>query len=325
MNVLVTGGAGYIGSHVVRQLRDQGHQVCIVDNLSNGYRANLISDVSFYAIDLFDNSELTHLFYSSNFDAVFHFAGSISVTESVLQPLDYYDNNSFITLELLKLCKWYGVKYFVFSSTAAVYDSSEQSLLETSILKPANPYGWSKLFSEQIIQDVSKTCGMKFAILRYFNVAGADPLGRMGQRNSKATHLIKRALQVAGGLDKELKIFGTDYPTPDGTAIRDYIHVEDLASAHVLVLKALSEFSLPSDIFNVGYGKGYSVKEVIKMAEKVIGKKLNVVETDRRMGDSAILVANPEKIRSTLGWTPQFNSLKKIIGDAWNFEQALKE
>jgi len=323
MNLLITGGAGYIGSHVARQLSEQGDSVTVFDNLSTGSREALLYSEKLIHADLADEKALTEAVSNGRFDAVLHFAASIVVPESVSDPLKYYSNNTANTLKLIKACVDYGINKFVFSSTAAVYGMPSSGYAdETAPPAPMNPYGASKLMSEQILRDTSLAHGLKYVVLRYFNVAGADPLLRMGQRTPNATHLIKVCCQAALGLRDRVEIFGVDYPTKDGTGVRDYIHVEDLASAHLAALSYLNDGG-ESSIFNVGYGEGSTVREVIEMVKKVSGVDFKVVESPRRPGDPAMLVARNEKIKNTGRWKPRYNNLEKIITDAWRWERKL--
>jgi len=323
MNLLITGGAGYIGSHVARQLSEQGDSVTVFDNLSTGSREALLYSEKLIHADLADEKALTEAVSNGRFDAVLHFAASIVVPESVSDPLKYYSNNTANTLKLIKACVDYGIEKFIFSSTAAVYGMPSSGYAdETAPPAPMNPYGASKLMSEQILRDTSLAHGLKYVVLRYFNVAGADPLLRMGQRTPNATHLIKVCCQAALGLRDRVEIFGVDYPTKDGTGVRDYIHVEDLASAHLAALSYLNDGG-ESSIFNVGYGEGSTVREVIEMVKKVSGVDFKVVESPRRPGDPAMLVARNEKIKNTGRWEPRYNNLEKIITDAWRWERKL--
>ena len=323
MNLLITGGAGYIGSHVARQLSEQGDSVTVFDNLSTGSREALLYSEKLIHADLADEKALTEAVSNGRFDAVLHFAASIVVPESVSDPLKYYSNNTANTLRLIKACVDYGIEKFIFSSTAAVYGMPSSGYAdETAPPAPMNPYGASKLMSEQILRDTSLAHGLKYVVLRYFNVAGADPLLRMGQRTPNATHLIKVCCQAALGLRDRVEIFGVDYPTKDGTGVRDYIHVEDLASAHLAALSYLNDGG-ESSIFNVGYGEGSTVREVIEMVKKVSGVDFKVVESPRRPGDPAMLVASNEKIKNTGRWEPRYNNLEKIITDAWRWERKL--
>jgi UDP-glucose 4-epimerase len=321
--ILVTGGCGYIGSHVVRQLTESGRKVVVYDNLSTGFRNALIHGEEFMEGELADREALDELFLRYHFKTVLHFAAAIIAPESVSKPLKYYCTNTRNTLGLLEACVKHGVKRFIFSSTAAVYGIPEGGKAsEESALSPINPYGTSKLMSEWMLRDVSAAHGMRYAALRYFNVAGADPLGRMGQRTPEATHLIKVACQAALGMRKSVNIFGTDYPTADGTGIRDYIHIEDLAAAHLFALDYLEKGGA-STAMNVGYGSGSSVREVLEVVKKVSGVDLSVVESDRRPGDPASLVARADKIGQLTGWLPRFNNLETIVTDAWRWESLL--
>ncbi|WP_445637275.1 UDP-glucose 4-epimerase [Nostoc sp. DSM 114161] len=310
--VLVTGGAGYIGSHVVRQLGELGYDVVVYDNCSTG-SANAVLYGKLIIGDLADIDKLYQVFAKHQFSAVLHFGASLIVPESVALPLDYYANNTRNTLNLLRCCSAMGVNQFIFSSTAAVYGELQQNpVSESAPTIPINPYGRSKLMSEWLIQDYALSSSMTYVILRYFNVAGADPKGRIGQISPNATHLIKVACDVARGEKKELQIFGTDFPTPDGTGIRDYVHVEDLAAAHLDALRYI-DMGGESQIFNCGYGQGYSVRQVIERVKAISGVDFPVVEMERRPGDPAIVTACANKIRQVLGWQPKYNHLDTII------------
>ena len=322
--ILVTGGAGYIGSHTVKKLGEAGYEVVIYDNLSTG-SAEAILYGELFEGELNDRNRLEEVFKQHNFDAVIHFAASISVPESLQNPLDYYSNNTTNVINVLQCCKKFDVDRFVFSSTAAVYGEVKESPVEESSLTlPINPYGKSKLMSETIIRDYAQASNLKYVILRYFNVAGADSSGKIGQMGKKAAHLIKVGCDAALGIRPSASIYGTDYPTPDGTGIRDYIHVEDLAMAHVDALVYLEKEST-SQILNCGYGKGYSVKEVLSKIKEISGVDFTVEETPRREGDPACVVASGKKIRKIIGWNPQYNSLDEIISSdlAWE-EKKLK-
>lgn len=302
--ILVTGGAGYIGSHVVRQLSEAGRKVVVFDNLSTGFADALIHQERLIKADLADAQAVETALTRHTIKTVLHFAASIVAPESVALPLKYYLNNTANTTKLLAACVRAGVERFIFSSTAAVYGIPPNGIAaEDSPTLPINPYGSSKLMIEQVLKDVASAHGLRYVALRYFNVAGADPQARMGQRTPEATHLIKVSCEAALGLRKEVSIFGTDYDTPDGTGIRDYIHVEDLASAHLDALRYL-EAKGESTTLNVGYGKGSSVKEVIDVAHAVTGVKFAVRETARRPGDPPKLVAKADRIRQVLDGLP---------------------
>ncbi len=321
-HILVTGGAGYIGSHVVRQLSEAGYRVAVFDNLSTGFADALIHGEELMVGDLADGCAIEGAFERHRFKTVLHFAASIVAPESVGNPLKFYANNTRNTLNLLASCVRFGVERFVFSSTAAVYGIPQGGTAsEDSPTAPINPYGTSKLMSEWMLRDTARAHGLRYAALRYFNVAGADPRARMGQRTPEATHLIKVCCEAALGLRNVVSIFGTDYATPDGTGIRDYIHVEDLAAAHLAALRYL-DANPASVTANVGYGSGSSVREVIRTARDVTGVDFAVREAPRRPGDPPVLIAKAERIRELFDWTPRFNDLRTIIADAWRWEQA---
>ncbi|MGB6019383.1 MAG: UDP-glucose 4-epimerase GalE [Sulfurimonadaceae bacterium] len=322
MHILVTGGAGYIGSHVVKQIiENTNHDITIIDNLSTGHKqtivtleemaAQTVNQLHFIQADLSDFAKIESIFKADQFDALIHFAASIVVPESVENPLKYYMNNTVNTTNIIKLCNDYNVGKMIFSSTAAVYGepSSENiPVKEECPLHPINPYGWSKRMSEQVIQDTAAANdAFKYVIFRYFNVAGADVQNRIGQSFPNATHLIKVAAQTATGQREKMAIFGEDYETPDGTCIRDYIHVDDLAFAHVMALEYLEENT--SDIFNVGYGQGYSVKEVISTMKEVSGVDFNVDKAAKRAGDPGLLISDNSKILKA--WESLENSALK--------------
>ena len=322
--VLVTGGAGYIGSHVVRQLGEADYDVVVYDNCSTGV-AQAVLYGQLIIGDLGDIDRLYQVFGKHQFSAVLHFAASLVVPESVAQPLDYYANNTRNTLNLLRCCSIMGVNKLIFSSTAAVYgEPRENPVTELTPTLPINPYGRSKLMSEWMIQDHGLASHLRYVILRYFNVAGADPSGRIGQNSSNATHLIANACNAALKRQPEFKIFGNDFPTPDGTGIRDYIHVEDLASAHVDGLRYLEQDG-ESQILNCGYGKGYSVRQVVERVKAIAGVNFPVIEVARRPGDPACVTADAEKIKQVLNWQPKYNNLDHIISSflAWERSKVL--
>ena len=324
--VLVTGGAGYIGSHVVKLLVDAGHDVVVYDNLSTGYRSAVL-EAKLVVGDVGDCEKLDATFSDENFTAVMHFAGSIIVPESVTDPIKYYINNTTNSLCLLDCCVRHGVNRFIFSSTAAVYGMGGESgsVSESRPVNPIDPYGRSKLMTEWILEDLSRSnSNFNFIALRYFNVAGADPSGKLGQRGPEATHLIKVALQAALGVREHMEIFGADYDTPDGTGIRDYIHVLDLAQAHLDALSYLRDDG-NSQILNCGYGRGFSVREVISMVKQVSGVDFKVIESERRAGDAPYLVAIPDRLEDLLEWRPKYRDLKWMIETAYNFEQGIDQ
>ncbi|MDA8239933.1 MAG: UDP-glucose 4-epimerase GalE [Nitrospiraceae bacterium] len=324
MKILVTGGAGYIGSHMVRTLGEKGHEVVVYDNLSTGHRESVLYG-RLVVGDTADAAALDRLFGAEGFDAVAHFAASIVVEESVREPLKYYRNNFCNALNLIKACLEHRVDKFIFSSTAAVYGiPSENPVTEKSALSPINPYGASKAMVEQALRDVSGVSSLRYVALRYFNVAGADALSRIGQKYKDATHLITLSLKTALGLRPQLSIFGTDYDTPDGTCIRDYIHVDDLIDAHVLALGHLASGG-GSKVYNCGYGSGYSVKEVVGAVRRVTGIDFRAAETGRREGDPPALVADSALIKKELGWKPSRNDLDFIIRTAWEWEKKLQK
>jgi UDP-glucose 4-epimerase len=320
MKVLVTGGAGYIGSHVVKALAEKGHETVVYDNLSTGNRwAVLYGDL--VVADLAEAETLENVLSAYRPDAVMHFAASIVVPESISNPLKYYKNNTANTIGLLKAMRQNGVGLFIFSSTAAVYGvPGEGPVTEETPMRPINPYGTSKMMTELVLRDLAAAdLGFRYVSLRYFNVAGADVKLRIGQAYEDATHLITRAVKTARGEFEKLEIFGTDYPTPDGTCIRDYIHVEDLSEAHVLALGHLAGGG-QSEVFNCGYGHGYSVRDVVKAAKRVTGVDFKTEETGRRQGDPPSLVSDSARIREKLGWTPRYDDLEYIIKTAWQWE-----
>jgi UDP-glucose 4-epimerase len=322
MAVLVTGGAGYIGSHMVLELLDAGEQVVVLDNLSTGFRWAVPQEVTLVVGDVGDPALASKVIDEHGIDSILHFAAKIVVPESVTDPLAYYFNNTVKTRALIETAVAKGVKTFVFSSTAAVYGNAAASLLtEDMPLAPINPYGRSKLMSEWMLQDAHTAHGLRYAILRYFNVAGADPKGRSGQSTPQATHLIKVASQAALGQRPYLDVFGTDYPTPDGTCVRDYIQVNDLARAHLVALQHLRNGG-DCTVMNCGYGHGASVLEVVDVVKKMSGVDFEVRLSPRRAGDPAQLVAKVDTIRS-LGWQPRHDNLEDIVDQALRWEQTL--
>jgi UDP-glucose 4-epimerase len=321
MVTLVTGGAGYIGSHTVYALLGRGEKVVVLDDLSTGVRAQVGQEATFVGGDVGDRTLVERVIRDHGIDAVIHFAGSIVVPESVSDPLSYYENNVVKSRDLIAACLAMGVRQLIFSSTATVYaEDARQPLAEDERKAPISPYARSKLMTEWMLEDVGRAHGFRYHILRYFNVAGADPQGRTGQSTPKATHLIKRAAQVALGRVPHLDIFGTDYPTPDGTGVRDYIHVTDLAQAHLLALDALRA-GAPSTVYNCGYGRGLSVREVVRGVEKVIGRPLPVREGARRPGDPPTLISDPSRIKAALNWIPRHDDLEEIIRSAIDWER----
>jgi len=318
--VLVTGGAGYIGSHTVRELSRRGYQVVVLDNLSKGHRAS-VAGVEFVEGDTADGGLLRSLFQEREVRAVVHFAASSQVGESVLDPAAYYRNNVLGGISLLDAMASARGPYLVFSSTAAVYgEPREVPIPEDHPAVPTNPYGATKLALEGAMRWYGEAYGMKYAALRYFNAAGADPAGDIGEDHVPESHLIPLVLKAAMGLLPTLSVFGTNYPTPDGTCVRDYVHINDLAEAHVLALDALAA-GAPSGAYNLGNGNGYSVLEVIKAAESVTGQRVPVEYGPRRSGDPATLVASSEKAKRDLGWRPSFADLAAIIGTAWEWHR----
>ncbi|HWD25603.1 MAG TPA: UDP-glucose 4-epimerase GalE [Rhizomicrobium sp.] len=321
MAVLVTGGAGYIGSHTTYALLDRGESVVVLDNLSTGVRSQVGEKAAFVEGDAGDTALVKRVIAEHDVDAVIHFAGSIVVPESVAQPLRYYENNVVASRSLIAACVEGGVKQFIFSSTATVYaEDAPQPLAETERKAPISPYARSKLMTEWMLEDTARAHDFRPIVLRYFNVAGADPKGRTGQSGRVSTHLIKRAAQAALGRISHLDIFGTDYPTPDGTGVRDYIHVSDLADAHLLALHALRGGAAPTS-YNCGYGRGLSVRDVIAGVEEVIGERLEVREMPRRPGDPPTLVSDPTRLKTELNWRPRHDRLDEIIRSALDWER----
>ncbi len=325
-NVLVTGGAGYIGSHAVLALVDAGWGVAVIDNLTTGFRFAIPDHVPFYEGDIEDSALLARIFKEQGTAAIMHFAGSIVVPESVEKPLEYYHNNTVKSRALIEAAVSGGVSHFIFSSTAATYGMPETSAVrEDTPQRPINPYGWSKLMTEQMLADTVAAHPMNFCALRYFNVAGADPRARSGQSTAGATHLIKVAVEAALGKRSHVSVFGTDYETPDGTGVRDYIHVSDLADAHVLALEALTRQPERSLTMNCGYGRGFSVLEVLDAVDRVTNMKIERRMEGRRAGDPGLLISDPALLRSTLPWEPRYADLDTIIGHALAWERKLSE
>jgi UDP-glucose 4-epimerase len=321
-SILVTGGAGYIGSHVVRQLGEAGERVVVLDNLSKGFRQG-VTHGELVVGDVGDRALIDRLLGEHRVETVMHFAAHTIVPESVAFPLKYYGNNTCATRGLIEACLAARVRYFVFSSTAAVYGIPESGTAdEESPTRPINPYGTSKLMSEWMLRDAAAVNPLNYVALRYFNVAGSDPGGRIGQSTPGATLLTKVACEAMVGKRDHVSIFGTDYPTPDGTGVRDYLHVEDLAAAHLRALDYLRAKGR-SVTLNVGYGHGYSVREVLAMVEKLGGQRLTVREEPRRPGDPAVLVARAERIRRELGWTPRYDDLEAIVASSLAWERTL--
>lgn len=316
--LLIVGGAGYIGSHMVLKLVESGFEVLVLDNLSTGLR-ELVGEVEFIQGDLGDGELMDKLFREHSVSAVMHFAAFSQVGESMRRPLRYWRNNISKPVELLDAMARHGVFKFIFSSSAAVYGEPESvPIAEDSELRPTNPYGATKVAMEHLLADMDTAFGMKSVSLRYFNAAGADPKGRVGEAHEPETHLIPLVLRVAAGQSEKIMIYGTDYPTPDGTCVRDYIHVNDLASAHLLALEHLMDGG-GSEVFNLGNSRGYSVREVIDIARKVSGKEIPALEVERRQGDPARLVASSEKIKRVLDWKPEFEDMETIVNTAWNW------
>ena len=320
--ILVTGGAGYIGSHVVRQLGAAGESVLTLDNLSTGFR-EAVTDGELVVGDTGDAVLLENLFVDNDIDTVMHFAAHTIVPESVADPLKYYGNNTANSRTLLECAARHKVRYVVFSSTAAVYGiPPEGRAAEVTPTQPINPYGTSKLMTEWMLRDLALAGGPSYVALRYFNVAGCEPSGRIGQSTPNATLLVKVACEVAVGRRSHVSVFGTDYPTPDGTGLRDYIHVEDLATAHLDALAYLRAGGTPATL-NCGYGHGYSVREVLSAVEKANGKPLKVIEAARRAGDPPELIAVADEIRKRLGWTPKFDNLDTIVRTSLDWERKI--
>ena len=325
MSVLVTGGAGYIGSHMVLELLDAGEKVVVVDNLTTGFRWAVDPRATLVVGDVADDDLVRTVIRKHNVGAIIHFAGSIVVPESVADPLGYYHNNTAKSRSLMATAVATGVKHFIFSSTAAVYGNpKENPVSEMAVPAPMSPYGSSKLMTEVMLADTARAHDFRFVALRYFNVAGADPKGRSGQSTPRATHLIKVACETALAKRSHMEVFGTDYPTQDGTCVRDYIHVKDLARAHMSALEHLRKGGA-SDIFNCGYSKGYSVHEVIAAVKKASGVDFKVILSPRRPGDPAAIVAASGKIRDQLGWKPEHDDLGKIVSQALAWEKRVDQ
>jgi UDP-glucose 4-epimerase len=325
MTILVTGGAGYIGSHMVYALRDAGERLVVLDNLSTGFDWAVAPGIPLVIGESGDQTLTAKIIREHEVDAIIHFAASIVVPDSVRDPLGYYRNNTVNSRALMECAIKCGVRYFIFSSTAAVYGNpADIPVREDSPTTPISPYGWSKLMTETMLRDASAAHGLKHIILRYFNVAGADPQRRTGQSTAGATHLIKVAVEAALGLRPKIDVFGTDYPTPDGTGIRDYIHVSDLVLAHRDALRALHA-GIPSATYNCGYGHGFSVREVIDAVKRAAGVDFKVEMAPRRAGDPAQIVADSSQIRTALQWQPRYDDLANIVEDALKWERRLIE
>lgn len=322
--ILIVGGAGYIGSHVNKVLNERGYETIILDNLSYGHEES-VKWGTLCKCDLANINEVDDIFTKYDINAVMHFSSFIDVGESVRNPEKYYNNNVVNTMNLLNVMLKHDVKKFIFSSTCATYGIPQKiPLTENHPQNPINPYGWTKLMVERILKDYDTAYGLKSVILRYFNASGADESGIIGEWHNPETHLIPLILDAAMGKREDIKIFGTDYDTPDGTCIRDYIHVTDLADAHILSLEYLNKNN-QSNQFNLGNGQGFSVREVIESVKRVTGRNFNVTQTQRREGDPAILMGSSKKAKDTLGWDPQYVNIDKIIETAWNWHQKLNK
>ncbi len=321
MSVLVLGGAGYIGSHTVYELMELGEEVIIIDNLETGYREAIPSGIRFYQGDIRDRNFLDHVFETEIIDTVIHFAANSQVGESMVNPLKYYDNNMFGTKVLLEAMVAHKIDKIVFSSTAATYgEPSRIPILETDKTEPTNTYGETKLSMEKMFHWTGKAHPLRYVSLRYFNACGAHKSGNIGEAHNPETHLIPLILQAAAGQRESIQIFGNDYDTIDGTCVRDYIHVTDLAAAHILAMDYLRK-GRESSIFNLGNGIGFTVKEVIDAAKRVTGRPIKTVVSERRAGDPAKLIASSEKAREVLGWNPGYTKLEEIIASAWNWQE----
>tara|TARA_E500000178_G_scaffold149209_1_gene148849 strand:+ start:113 stop:1093 length:981 start_codon:yes stop_codon:yes gene_type:complete len=321
MKILVVGGAGYIGSHMLKRLQNTNHKVEVLDNLSTGFEANTLG-FPFHKCDLADKDHV-YTILQNKYDLVMHFASYINVGESYINPQKYYENNVQNTLNLLSCMIDLKILNFIFSSTAAVYGEPESvPILEDQKINPVNPYGQTKAIVENILKDYDKAYGLKFMSLRYFNACGAHPDGTIGERHDPETHLIPLILQAASGRKDKVKVYGDDYPTKDGTCIRDYIHVMDLAEAHLLALEDLYQ-NQSSEIYNIGNNQGFSVSEIVNAAKEITQKKINIEISDRRKGDPGQLIADNNKIIKNLKWSAQYSDLKTIISSAWQWEQKL--
>lgn len=326
LKVLVTGGAGYIGSHAVLALKDSGHSPVVIDNLVTGFRWAIPDDVPFVAGNIADEELVAATLRDHGIDAIMHFAGSIIVPESVENPLKYYRNNTAASRSLIESAVNAGVKHFIFSSTAATYGIPESSPVREDMPKlPINPYGMSKLMTEHMLRDVAAAHDFNYCALRYFNVAGADPQGRTGQSTAGATHLIKVAVEAALGKRDSVAVFGTDYATADGTGVRDYIHVSDLAAAHVIALEALAADPEASHTLNCGYGHGYSVMQVLDAVDRVTNLKIDRKIEGRRAGDPDELISDNREIKARFGWQPKYDDLDTIVSHALQWERKLGE
>ena len=320
MKILVTGGAGYIGSHVVQMLAERGDTVVVYDNLSTGHRGSVHSDAVLIVADLHDQDALAALFAAHDFDGIMHFASQILVGESMQQPFMYLRNNLYTIINLLEQASQHGVKRFILSSTANLFDRPQRiPISEDEALKPGSVYGETKHIAERLLAWMDQLYGIEYCCLRYFNACGAHPDGHIGEAHDPESHLIPLVLQVALGQREAIEIYGTDYDTPDGTCIRDYVHVQDLARAHILALEALAAGQ--SRVYNLGSGSGFSVLEVVETARAVTGHAIPTVAAPRRAGDLPVLVADSDKIGRELGWETEYNSLRAIIESAWNWHR----
>lgn len=322
MTILVTGGAGYIGSHLVKALLEKNYRVLTIDNLSTGHKKAILGG-DFVEGDILDKNFIANIFKQYPIESVIHLAAKTVVPDSIKHPIEYYQNNIIGTMNILEACKNHEIKQVIFSSSAAVYGNpSNTTVTEETLCAPAHPYGFTKYVGEKLIQDIAVTYPLSFGLLRYFNVAGASPDGLLGQSTPNATLLIKVAAEVAAGKRPSMPIYGTDYDTPDGTAIRDFIHVCDLVDAHVLLLEHLRK-NQTSQILNCGYGTGYSVQEVVDTMQKVCGHKFNTYYLPRRQGDCAKLIAEPSKIIQTLNWQPKYKQIQHMVESAYLWEKKL--